>query len=207
MAPCSRILARIIPRAEESGGLQPMGPKESDTTKQLNNSLSCLLGNLRDVSYSPLSAIHTLQGLNKCFVVIVQSLSHVWLFVTPWSVAHQAPLPMGLSWQEYWSRLPFPSPRDFPNPGIEPKSLASLALADGFLTSASHGEPYHSTQTWGKSIVLKFHREGGLVRKNMSFWLHHLGDLSSPTSDWTWAPSVRALSPNHWKARELQKMS
>ena len=127
--------------------LQPMGPKESDTTKQLNNSLSCLLGNLRDVSYSPLSAIHTLQGLNKCFVVIVQSLSHIWLFVTPWSVAHQAPLPMGLSWQESWSRLPFPSPGDFPNPGIEPKSLASLALADGFLTSASHGEPYHSTQT------------------------------------------------------------
>ena len=77
MATCSRILARIIPWAEESGGLQPMGPKESDTTKQLNNSLSCLLGNLRDVSYSPLSAIHTLQGLNKCFVVIVQSLSHV----------------------------------------------------------------------------------------------------------------------------------
>ena len=37
---------------------------------------------------------------------------------TPWTVAHQAPLPMGFPWQEYWSGLPFPSPGDFPDPGI-----------------------------------------------------------------------------------------
>ena len=72
MAAHSSILARIIPWAEESGGLQPMGPKESDTTEQLNNnSLSCLLGSFKDVSYSPLSAIHTLQGLSKRFAVVV----------------------------------------------------------------------------------------------------------------------------------------
>ena len=51
-------------------------------------------------------------------------LSHVQLFVTPWTVAHQAPLPIGFIRQEYWSGLPFPSPGDLPNPGIEPKSLA-----------------------------------------------------------------------------------
>ena len=44
--------------------------------------------------------------------------------VTPWTVAHQAPLSMGFSGQQYWSGLPFPSPRDLPNPGIEPGSPA-----------------------------------------------------------------------------------
>ena len=52
----------------------------------------------------------------------VKSLSHVWLFVTPWMVAYQAPLSIGFSRQEYWSGLPFPSPGDLPNPGIEPRS-------------------------------------------------------------------------------------
>ena len=44
----------------------------------------------------------------------VKSLSRVWLFVTPWTVAYQAPLSLGFSKQEYWSGLPFPSPRDLP---------------------------------------------------------------------------------------------
>ena len=42
--------------------------------------------------------------------------------VTPWTVAHQAPLSMGFSRQEYWSGLPFPSSRDLPDPGIKPGS-------------------------------------------------------------------------------------
>ena len=54
--------------------------------------------------------------------VCVHSLSRVRLFVTPWTVAHQAPLPMEFSRQEYWSGLPLPSPGDLPNPGIEPGS-------------------------------------------------------------------------------------
>ena len=41
---------------------------------------------------------------------------------TPWTVACQAPLSMGFTRQEYWNGLPFPSPRDFPDPGIEPRS-------------------------------------------------------------------------------------
>ena len=52
-----------------------------------------------------------------------QSLSYVWLFVTPWTVACQAPLPMEFSRQEYWSELPFPSPGDIPDPGIKPHLL------------------------------------------------------------------------------------
>ena len=54
--------------------------------------------------------------------VKVKSLSHVRLFATLWTVAHQAPPSMGFSRQEYWSGLPFPSPGDLPNPGIEPQS-------------------------------------------------------------------------------------
>ena len=52
------------------------------------------------------------------------SLSPIQLFETLWTVAHQAPLSMGFSRQEYWSGLPFCSPRDLPNPGIEPRSPA-----------------------------------------------------------------------------------
>ena len=52
----------------------------------------------------------------------VSCCSPVWLFATPWTVACQAPLSMEFSRQEYWSALPFPSPGDLPNPGIEPRS-------------------------------------------------------------------------------------
>ena len=54
----------------------------------------------------------------------VYMLSHVQLFATPWTVAHQSPLSMAFSRQEYWSGLPFPSPEDLPNPGIKLTSLA-----------------------------------------------------------------------------------
>ena len=54
---------------------------------------------------------------------------------TLWAVALQAPLSMGFSRQGYWSALPFPPPGDHPNPGIEPTSLMSLALAGEFFTT------------------------------------------------------------------------
>ena len=60
--------------------------------------------------------------------VCVQSLSHVQLFATPWTVAHHTPLSMGFSRQEYWSGLSFPAPGDLPKPGIEPLSPTSPAL-------------------------------------------------------------------------------
>ena len=62
-------------------------------------------------------------------VCVCESLSHVRLFVTLWTVALQAPLSVETSRQEYWSGFPFSSPGDLPNPGIKPKSLVSLALA------------------------------------------------------------------------------
>ena len=59
--------------------------------------------------------------------VCAQLLSHVRLFETPWTEAGQASLSMEFSKQEYWSRLPFPSPGDLPDPGIEPWSPALQA--------------------------------------------------------------------------------
>ena len=61
--------------------------------------------------------------------------------MTLWTVAHQAPLSMGFSRQEYWSGLPFPTQGDLPSPGNEPVSLASPALAGGFFISVSPGKP------------------------------------------------------------------
>ena len=59
-------------------------------------------------------------------------------FVTPWAITHQASLSMGFPRQECWSGLPFPSPGDLPNPGIEP---ASPKLAGGFFTAGRPGKP------------------------------------------------------------------
>ena len=69
--------------------------------------------------------------------VKVKLLSHVLLFATPWIVAYQAPPSMGFPGHEYWSGLPFFSPGDLPNPGIEPRSTALEADA---LTSEPPGK-------------------------------------------------------------------
>ena len=67
-----------------------------------------------------------------------QSLSCVWLFVTPWTVAHQAPLSKGFSRQESWSWLPCPPPGDLPSLGIEPKPLMSPVMAGQFFYHWHH---------------------------------------------------------------------
>ena len=73
----------------------------------------------------------------------MKSLSRVRLFVTPWTVAYQASPSMGFSRQEYWSGLPFPSPGDLPDPGIEPGSPTLEADA---LTSEPPGKPISLTE-------------------------------------------------------------
>ena len=67
---------------------------------------------------------------------------------TPWTVAHQAPLSTGFSRPEYWSGLPFPSPGDLPNPGIEPMSPAFPALASIFSTTEPPGKPQIGAYPW-----------------------------------------------------------
>ena len=83
-------------------------------------------------SFLLISSLFRINSLISNNCVYAQLLSCVWLFVILWIVACQAPLLMEFSRQEYWSKLPFPNPRDLPDPGIEPSSLASPALAGRF---------------------------------------------------------------------------
>ena len=82
------------------------------------------------------------------FVYIFLLLTCVQLFVAPWTVARQAPLFMELSRQEYWSRLPFPTSENLPDPGTESASLSSPALAGRFLTART---------TWEAILLCWYH--------------------------------------------------
>ena len=73
-------------------------------------------------------------------------LSRVRLSATPWTVAHPALLSMGFSRKEHWSRLPFPTLGDLPNPGIKPVSLPSPASAGQFFTTVPPGKPHAGLQ-------------------------------------------------------------
>ena len=94
-------------------------------------------------------------------VLCAQSLSHVQLFAAPWTVACQAPLFMEFSRQEHWSMLPFPTPGDLPDLGLERASLASPALAGGFFTTSTTWEapppptPPHSTLLQGYCFLFQ----------------------------------------------------
>ena len=70
---------------------------------------------------------------------LARVLSHVPLFVTPWTVTLQAPLFMGFSRQEHWSGFRFPPTGDFPDPGIEPSSPGPPTLAGSSFTTAPPG--------------------------------------------------------------------
>ena len=87
-----------------------------------------------------------------------QLLNHVRLFVIPWTVASQTPLSMEFSRQEDWSGLPYPSPGDLPDPGIEP---ASAALAGGFFTPEPPRKPTDKRATCKyctRFSIFVFHR-------------------------------------------------
>ena len=84
----------------------------------------------------------------------MKSLSCVQLFVAPWTVAYQTPLSMGFSRQEYWSGLPFLSPGDLPDLGIEPGSPA--LQADALTSKPEVISSYHlSSQSNIQSVVIK----------------------------------------------------
>ena len=111
------------------------------------------------------------EGMRNCFTITtVSSLKVAQLnaqcgivsescltLVTPWTVSYQAPLSMGFSRQEYWSGLPFPSPGDLPNPGIEPGSPALRADA---LPSEPPGKTLRSKNN--NQILKDFKRKGRL---------------------------------------------
>jgi len=90
-------------------------------------------------------------------VCVLSPFTHVCLFATPWTVAHQAPLSKGFSRQEYWSGLLCPPPGDLPNPGIESEFLMSPALAGLFFTNSATWEApeMHPCLVWYIPIRLK----------------------------------------------------
>ena len=90
--------------------------------KTRDNTLPTNFGNKGPYSQSYGFSSSHVQMREKCW-----SHGNVRLFATPWTIAHQAPLSMGLSRQEYWSGLPFPSPGDLSNPGIKTRSPALQA--------------------------------------------------------------------------------
>ena len=91
------------------------------------------------ISVTPESSLLSL--CNQSLLCCAWLLSHVLLFVTPWTVALQAPLPMGFSRQGYWSGLPCPPPQALANPGTEPRSPA---LQADCLLSEPQGKPMNA---------------------------------------------------------------
>ena len=89
-------------------------------------------------------------GRSRHLLHCIVSLSRIQLFVTPQTVAYQAPLSMGLSRQEYWSGVPFPPPGGLPSPGPEPSSLVCAALAGRFSTTEPSGKPFNSSGKEGR---------------------------------------------------------
>ena len=111
-----------------------------------------------------------------CVFVCVFSHSVMSDSVTPWTVARQAPLSMGLPRQEYWSGAPFTTPGDLLNPGIEPVSLVPPALAGRFFTTVPPGKTHKATILQQQQQKFCFYfmgqtkdREVGMYNENHSF--------------------------------------
>ena len=118
------------------------------------------------------TCITTVQFSNSAklaFIIVYMCalvLSFIQLFATPWTVAHQAPLSLGFSRQEYWNGLPFPPPGNLPNPGIESTSLTYPALAGTFFF-------YHCT-TWETHYLYNSLILFSFVKYSMMSFLKHL---------------------------------
>ena len=103
----------------------------------------------------------------------VKSLSPVRLLATRWTVAHQSPPPMGFSRQEYWSGLPFPSPRYLPDPGIEPRSPS---LQPDALISEPAGKQRTANVRHACSLLLSDCKR--IQQLDVVFVLDHSGSIS-----------------------------
>ena len=116
--------------------------------------------------------------------------SRVQLFTTLWTVAHQAPLSMGFSRQEYWNGLPCPPPGDLPNLGIKLMSFMSPALAGRIFTTSTTWEarrwpPAPPNSAWEQSPSVRFHwpvwSHKPTPEPMLWLWLARLGRCSSLT--------------------------
>ena len=110
--------------------------------KLISKSFNFLLLILHTHSYWLLSVIANMHPFETAVLI---HFSYIWLFATLCTIAHQAPLSMGLSRQEYWSGFLSPPPEDLPGPGIEPMSPLSPGLQANSLPLSHQGGPIY---TW-----------------------------------------------------------
>ena len=99
--------------------------------------ISCPFWSGRRVTAMPKVCVRLLSSPSSYCLLpayMLRHFSHARLFLTPWTVACHVSLSIGFSRQEYWSMLPCPPAGDLPDPGVEPVSLVSPALAGGFFT-------------------------------------------------------------------------
>ena len=158
--------------------------------------------------------------MSHCVCVCVCVLSHVLLFVTPWTVASQAPLSMGFSRQEYWSALPFPILGDLPDPGIKPASLSSPLpprLAGGFSPMVPPGGPViscyvlvaQSSQTLCNPVDCSLTGSSvrGILQARILEWIFNSSSRgSSRPRDRTQVFCVAGRRFTIWATREAQSL-
>ena len=155
---CYRNFRKLIPSLTSSVSHTMIPDSDHIPFKTTSNSIHCPQ---RQLSCSCHEMQCTWFGVHTracaCVWVCVPScFSCVWLFATPWIIAHQALLSMGFSRQDHWSRLPCLPPRDLPNPGIQPVSLMSPVLEGRFFTSSTTWEDPFSQHTQIKNICIPF---------------------------------------------------
>ena len=104
--------------------------------------------------------------LNHMCTCVLSRFSHVRLLATPWTVAHQAPLSMGFSRQEFWGGLPCPPPGDLPDPGMETASPVAPALTGRLFSTESPGKPtFIYRRCWGSEIISQ-------MSLQLIFWIY-----------------------------------
>ena len=113
-------------------------------------------------------------------------------FVTPWTVAHQAPLSMGFPRKEYWTGLPFPSPRSLTNPGIKPMSPA---LAVGLFTTEPPGKP-SLLMTVGFSAITVSIAAISMLSLVTSYVVQCLGLHASTAGSRIWSLVLQSMATN-----------
>ena len=103
-------------------------------------------------------------------MLMLSCFSHVWLFVTPWTIACQAPLSMRFSRQEYWTGLPCPPLGDLPDLGIKPCLLCLLHWQTGSSPLSQPGKPLQMNNSWTETTICLFQ-----LLKTSSFQMTHPG--------------------------------
>ena len=138
---CSGVVGHLeVPDREEE--VQPFEehPGEGGQVEVMQNTCNDLAQHLEGTVELGTWSWCSLYLIISLPVCMPSCFSHVQLFATPWTVAHQAPLSIGFSRQEYWSGLPCPPPGGLPHPEIKPASLMSPALAGRFFTTSTTWE-------------------------------------------------------------------